>query len=118
MSNRETSYRSANVLVQGELCGRIEETENGYCFQYESQYVKEGKPPVSLTMPLREKPYESSVLFPFFDGLIPEGYLLDLTVKNWKLQQSDRFGLMLVSCRDCIGDAVILPVERGEEADE
>jgi len=27
---------------------------------------------LSLTLPLNEKPYNSQVLFPFFDGLIPK----------------------------------------------
>lgn len=57
----------------------------------------------SLTLPLREAPYESNILFPFFDGLIPEGWLLHIVSKNWKLDQNDRFGLLLVACKDCIG---------------
>ena len=59
--------------------------------------------PVSLTLPKREEPYISSTLFPFFDGLIPEGWLLDIVVDNWKIDQRDRFGLLLCACRDCIG---------------
>jgi serine/threonine-protein kinase HipA len=43
------------------------------------------------------------VLFPFFDGLIPEGWLLDIAEKNWKLNPRDRMGLLLVCCKDCIG---------------
>lgn len=66
MNERRSSYRRAKVLVQEEFCGWIEETENGYRFQYQSQYAKDRKPPVSLTMPLQEEPYESAVLFPFF----------------------------------------------------
>ncbi|MBP5751348.1 MAG: HipA N-terminal domain-containing protein [Treponema sp.] len=63
--------------------------------------------PVSLTLPLREEVYVSNTLFPFFDGLIPEGWLLDVVERNWKLDGRDRFGLMLVACRDCIGDVRI-----------
>ena len=58
-------------------------------------------------MPLEKKEYHSKTLFPFFDGLIPEGWLLDLAVKNWKLSVNDRFGLLLATCRDCIGDVWI-----------
>lgn len=45
--------------------------------------------------------------FLFFDGLIPEGWLLALVNRNWKIDQQDRFGLLLAVCRDCIGDVFI-----------
>ena len=62
---------------------------------------------VSLTLPLRQEPYETTILFPFFDGLIPEGWLLGVVSRNWKINQKDRFGLLLSACRDCIGDVCI-----------
>ncbi len=71
---------------------------------YEQAYAAEpGSRPVSLTLPLREATYTSKVLFPFFDGLIPEGWLLDIAQKNWKLNPRDRMGLLLACCKDCIG---------------
>lgn len=57
---------------------------------------------------LRGEKYESRYLFPFFDGLIPEGWLLDVTIQNWKLDGKDRFGLLLIACKDCIGDVHII----------
>ena len=62
---------------------------------------------VSLTLPLRKEPYSSKTLFPFFDGLIPEGWLLNVALHNWKLNQKDRFGLLLIACQDCIGNVSI-----------
>ena len=59
--------------------------------------------PISLTLPLQEKVFTSNMLFPFFDGLIPEGWLLDIVEKNWKLNPRDRMGLLLACCKDCIG---------------
>jgi serine/threonine-protein kinase HipA len=56
-----------------------------------------------VTLPLREEPYVSTTLHPFFDGLIPEGWLLSVVVKNWKIDARDRMGLLLAVCRDCIG---------------
>ena len=61
-------------------------------------------------MPLKKEEYVSNVLFPFFDGLIPEGWLLGVVSKNWKINQNDRFGLLLAACRDCIGDVSIRSV--------
>ena len=87
-----------------ELAGWLSQDENGYHFIYDSTYLKSGSAkPISLTMPLQEEPFNSKILFPFFDGLIPEGWLLTIAEKNWKLNQRDRFGLLLVCCKDCIG---------------
>ncbi len=102
------AYRRGRVLVRGEEAGMIEETDRGYRFRYFSDYLHGNNPlAVSITLPIREEPYESPVLFPFFDGLIPEGWLLQVVVRNWKLNSKDRFGLLLCACHDCIGDVQI-----------
>ena len=96
--------RQANVYRDKFLAGLLTETENGYTFVYVSKYLaNEDAKAVSLTLPLTEKTYTSNVLFPYFDGLIPEGWLLDIAQENWKLNPRDRFGLLLACCRDCIG---------------
>jgi HipA N-terminal domain len=50
-------------------------------------------------------------MFPFFDGLIPEGWLLELAEHNWKLNARDRMGLLLACCKDCIGAVSIIETE-------
>lgn len=106
-----SEYRSAQVLVRGRLAGLLRETDAGYSFIYDSDYLRsEHSSPVSLTLPLREEAYESKTLFAFFDGLIPEGWLLDVVVHNWKLSEKDRFGILLVACKDPIGDVSIREV--------
>lgn len=104
----ESEYRKGNVYIQNRFAGIIAETEEGYIFVYDKEYLKrEDKVAVSLTLPLRSEPYEVTILFPFFDGLIPEGWLLSVVSRNWKIDQRDRFGLLLAACRDCIGDVCI-----------
>ena len=96
--------RKAKILFDGVHAGILEETDRGYIFTYDRTYLAIPKAQsISLTMPLQDKPYSSTTFFPFFDGLIPEGWLLSLTLKNWKLDARDRMGLLLVACRDCIG---------------
>jgi serine/threonine-protein kinase HipA len=51
------------------------------------------------------------VLFPFFDGLIPEGWLLNIALANWKIKPNDRFGLLVTLCKDCIGCVSIISKE-------
>lgn len=97
--------RKATIKIGSRIAGWLTQDENGYHFEYEQGYASEkGARPVSLTLPVRSMPYTSSVLFPFFDGLIPEGWMLEIASKNWKLNPRDRMGLLLACCRDCIGN--------------
>ncbi len=105
----EDNYRKASVLIRGIYAGVIKETDEGYSFIYDPEYCdREGAVAASLTLPLRREPYFSKVLFPFFDGLIPEGWLLHMTQEIWRLDRRDRFGILLAACRDCIGDVSIV----------
>ena len=58
-------------------------------------------------MPIQSEEYISKTLFPFFDGLIPEGWLLNIAINNWKLNPRDRFSLLLCTCKDPIGNVKI-----------
>ncbi|REL32997.1 phosphatidylinositol kinase [Rhodohalobacter sp. SW132] len=105
------SYRKADIYVHETKAGFLEETETGYQFQYDAKYLSQkNAEPVSLTLPIRKEPYESPVLFPFFDGLIPEGWLLDVVEDTWKVNPKDRMGILLVSCRDTIGNVSVREV--------
>lgn len=103
-----SAYRSGLVFVRDALAGRICETEEGYAFSYDPSWLNSADASaVSLTLPLRSEAYTSATLFSFFDGLIPEGWLLDVAIRNWKLDRRDRFGLLLIACQDCIGNVSI-----------
>lgn len=103
-----SSFRSAGVFVRNIYAGMLSETDEGYSFTYDTEYLnREDASAVSLTLPLIEEKYTSKTLFPFFDGLIPEGWLLNVVSRNWKIDQNDRFGLLLVACKDGIGNVSI-----------
>lgn len=105
--------KQANVFMYNNLAGVLTEDENGYTFAYFPAYLAtKNAEPVSLTMPLTDTPYVSNVLHPFFDGLIPEGWLLDIAEQNWKISNRDRMSLLLACCRDCIGAVSIQPIQR------
>jgi serine/threonine-protein kinase HipA len=102
--------RTATIFLHEEHAGNLSETETGFTFNYLPHYLQSKKAmPVSQTLPLQQNAYTSSVLFPFFDGLIPEGWLLILAEENWKLHSKDRFGLLLACCKSCIGAVSVLP---------
>jgi serine/threonine-protein kinase HipA len=112
--------RAGAVMFKDALAGRIFEDDRGYHFRYNEEYLKNPDAmPVSLTLPLRAEEYSSKTMIPFFDGLIPEGWLLDIAQKNWKLDPKDRMGLLLASCKDCIGAVSVLPAPlAGPEPEE
>ncbi|RLZ09710.1 HipA N-terminal domain-containing protein [Faecalibacter macacae] len=102
--------REGLVYYKDKFAGIITENEDGFIFKYDIEYLNdENSKPISLTLPKQLESYESKILFPFFDGLIPEGWLLNIAVKNWKLNTKDRFGLLLILCKDCIGSISIIP---------
>ena len=106
------AYRTAYVYVRETFAGILKETDAGYSFIYDTEYL-EGENPlaVSLTLPLQKNEYRSKTLFSFFDGLIPEGWLLNVVSHNWKIDQKDRFGLLLVACKDPVGNVQIKGVK-------
>ena len=104
--------RRARVLFQDKIAGILSEDEHGFHFQYEELYLKDEKSlAISLTLPLTDILYESKMLFPFFDGLIPEGWLLNIAQKNWKINPRDRMGILLKTCTDCIGAVSIIEID-------
>lgn len=84
--------KKANLFNKDVLCGYLIKDDEGFLFEYDDEYLNSAESsPISLTMPLSNKKFRSDVLLPFFDGLIPEGYYLDLTIKTFNLNPRDRF---------------------------
>ncbi|WP_195375302.1 MULTISPECIES: HipA N-terminal domain-containing protein [Parabacteroides] len=103
--------KQAKIYMYNSFTGILTEDENGYKFEYDSDYLANEKAEsISLTLPLTDKAYISNVLHPFFDGLIPEGWLLDIAEKNWKINNRDRMSLLLACCKDCIGAVSVQPL--------
>lgn len=104
--------KRAEVYFKDSLAGILTETDSGYEFCYTGDYLaKKNVAPVSLTLPLTDKPYKSNVLFPFFDGLIPEGWLLDVALRNSDISYLDRMSLLLLCCKDCIGAVSVVEIK-------
>ncbi len=108
--------RRANIFFKNQLAGILSETDMGYRFEYLSEYLSsDNAQPVSLRLPLSEKPYESIVLFSAFDGLIPEGWLLDVALRNTDISSLDRMSLLLLCCKDCIGALSVVEIPEEDE---
>lgn len=102
----------AKIYISGAFCGVLTEDFDGYHFQYDSNYLQmESAVALSPTMPLQAEPFSKEFMFPVFDGLIPEGWMLDIVDKSWKINPRDRMKLLLLCCKDCIGNISVLPYE-------
>ncbi len=101
----------AQVYYKEKLAGFLTETEDGYVFQYDKNFLKENTP-ISMTLPLREEPYHSKALFSFFKGLLPEGWYLDIVSMTQKVDTKDFFGVLLSTAgTDTIGAVTVMKAE-------
>ena len=103
--------RSAEVSMHGIAAGILEEIEIGrkYRFAYLENY--EG-PPVSLTMPVEEKVFVFDRFPPYFDGLLPEGLLLEGLLKQRKIDKYDYFGQLIAVGNDLVGAVTVQEIKK------
>ncbi len=102
--------RRAEVYFQDLLAGFLTDFDDHYEFQYTLDFIEKGHP-ISVNFPLQKEVFVSKTLFPFFDGLIVEGWLLDVAKENWKLNQNDRMSLLLLLGNDTIGAVSVKEVK-------
>lgn len=100
--------RIANVYFDNRLAGSLTQIEDEYTFTYHTDYLAGGTP-LSFNLPLQEDVFVSTQLFPFFENLVSEGWLRRLQSQQQKIDESDRFGLLLANGRDLIGAVHIDP---------
>ena len=107
--------KRGKVYIKDVFCGIITESEEGYTFEYDKAYLNmDGATALSPTMPLTDETYVKEMMFPVFDGLIPEGWLLDIAQSLWKIDSRDRMSLLLACCKDCIGDIGVIELKDNE----
>ena len=104
--------RQATIYYKDIVAGILTETDEGdYVFTYNTAYQRSYPHQfLTFTMPVMGGPYRDKKLFSFFEGLIPEGWLLDIATQTWKLNPNDRMGLLLACCRNCIGAVSVVPI--------
>jgi len=101
------TLRKAKVYYKDELAGVLKETDRGYIFQYDKDFIKKNIP-ISVSLPLQEEPFESEKLFPFFRGLLPEGWYLNIVSTTQQVDSKDFFGVLLSTTSvDTIGAVTV-----------
>src|SRR5580658_8220234 len=98
--------KRANVLVNGCLAGELQEIKKGknYRFVYFDSY--KGLP-VSLEMPISQSVYEFDHFPPFFEGLLPEGFMLDGLLRQAKIDRNDLMSQIIAVGRDLVGNVTV-----------
>lgn len=104
--------RQGIIKYNGIVAGLLTEEDHGdYLFVYDEAYMKDYPNQfITFQMPVSNRMYRSKRLFPFFDGLIPEGWLLNIASESWKIDKNDRMGLLLACCQNTIGAVSVHPV--------
>ena len=97
--------RNVEVYYNDIKAGKLTELINNksYKFEYDNDYLNSSLPPISLTLPKSQKTYESDQLFPAFINLLPEGSNREAICRNFKIDESDFFGLL---CHLADGDFI------------
>ncbi len=99
------------VYYKNKKAGLLIKTKEGYEFSYDSSYLRDDMAkPISLSMPLTKEKYKSRTLFPFFDGILPEGWLLGQISSALKIDSNDKFNLLMHIGRDTVGAVSIVPL--------
>ena len=108
-------FRKAQVFYKEDLAGYISETKDGYIFEYNKEFLKKNIP-ISISLPLKQEPYESKELFSFFRGLLPEGWYLDIVTATQKIDREDLFGILLCTTNvDTIGAVTVRKMDEPED---
>jgi serine/threonine-protein kinase HipA len=98
--------KTASVFVHGQLAGQLEELEPGRRYRFVYQIGYNG-PPVSLTMPTTLSEYTFDRFPPFFEGLLPEGVMLEGLLKQNKIDKLDYFSQLVAVGGDLVGAVTV-----------
>lgn len=101
--------RQCKVYVHDIEAGILQETDSKeYIFTYREGYRGA---PVCLAMPVRQEPYRSEHLFPYFFNMLSEGANREIHSMLHHIDEHDDFGIMLLTAQyDTIGAVTIKPI--------
>lgn len=101
--------RQAIVYAHGNRAGILTEINaNEYYFEYDENYQGEA---VSLTMPVNHIKYSYKSFPPFFEGLLPEGIMLDGLLRIAKIDKMDYFSQLIATGNDLVGAVTVKLLE-------
>jgi serine/threonine-protein kinase HipA len=108
---------SLDVFSNGRKVGVYTRAADGrITFQYDRDWlVRKDSIPVSLSLPLQERPYVGAPVSAVFENLLPDNDKIRQTIaERYGTQGTDAFSLLAEIGRDCVGALQFIPT--GESA--
>lgn len=97
--------RKAIIYVNGVSAGELIEHSKKL---YEIKYLDNYKGfPISLTLPIQKESFKFKDFPTFFEGLLPEGVMLEALLRTKKIDRYDLFSQLLAVGEDLVGHVSI-----------
>ncbi len=102
--------RTLDVYLLEQKAGHLNQDEDGVLsFAYTNSYLAlEAAPAISVSMPLREKPYAEKISKPFFSGLLPDGRARQRLSSSLRVSEGNAFGFLEIIGGECAGALSLL----------
>ena len=97
--------RKAAVFVNGiKAAELIEYNQKSYELNYVQNYHGAW---ISLTLPVKKEPFLFNQFPFFFEGLLPEGMMLDSLLRTKKIDKDDYFSQLMAVGMDLVGHVTV-----------
>ena len=73
------------------------------CFQYAKEYFDSDNRAISVSLPKKEEPYDSTATRTFFSGLLPEGFTRKSVAQWIKADENDYTTILGALGKECLG---------------
>lgn len=94
----------AKVFFNQRLVGFLTKTRDGYTYKYDLEFLNSADNfPISYNFPLQSQEFKNPSLFPFFEALVSEGWLLKIQSQSMKIDERDYFSMLVENGKDLIG---------------
>ena len=106
--------RQCKVFIHDIEAGLLQEDDGGFFrFVYNTGY---SGVPVCMSMPVRETPYLSNHLFPYFFNMLSEGENRQIQSRMLHIDEDDDFGILLATAQmDTLGAVTVKPIDNGKD---
>ncbi len=105
--------RDLNVFLRGQAVGRLRQEDSGrLTFTYQGEWLdRPGGRPLSLSLPLRQEPYDDRAARPFFAGLLPDEHARERLARYLGVSRHNDFALLAEVGGECAGAVALYPLD-------
>ncbi len=101
--------RKAAVFVNRVFAATFTEvSKKEYVLEYDASYSGN---PISLKLPIAERKFTFSQFPTYFDGVLPEGAMLEHMLKTLKIDRHDYFSQLMSVGKDLVGHVTVEEIQ-------